>query len=41
MEQMTIMLTKFERHDDETFQAQKEVFVECLWSKALIGLWIG
>ena len=28
MEQMTIMLTKFESHDEETFQAQKEVWTE-------------
>ena len=28
MEQMTIMLSKFENHDEETFQAQKEVWTE-------------
>ena len=28
MEQMTIMLSKFENHDEDTFQAQKEVWTE-------------
>ena len=28
MEQMTIVLSKFESHDEETFQAQKEVWTE-------------
>ena len=28
MEQMTISLSKFEKHDEETFQAQKEVWTE-------------
>ena len=28
MEQMSIVLSKFESHDEETFQAQKEVWTE-------------
>jgi len=28
MEQMTVLLSKFESHDEETFQAQKEIWTE-------------